>query len=82
MSGPTNRHGVPPIVTRAAMARRGVPTPGSTTARWTVPAGKNGAVWRSTNAAVITSWAGTSCVTSTARTPGATASMAPFMAAT
>ena len=78
LSGTTN---VPWGVTTTS-ARRDVPTPGSTTATWMVSGGKNGQTEPSTNAAWATSWAGTSCVTSTMFASGFTPRTAPFMAPT
>ena len=46
-------------------ARRSLPTPGSTTATWTVPGGNHGAAWRSTSAPASTSCGGMPCDTST-----------------
>ena len=62
--------------------RRPLPTPGSTTARWTVPSGNEGAAAPSRNAAVSTSPGGTSWETSTSAVPGARRRMVPLTAAT
>ena len=71
---------------RRPVPRRAVPTPGSTTARWTVPAGKNGAAASSASAPSVMSWRSTSWVTSTScrdwRAAWAMPSMTPFISAT
>jgi hypothetical protein len=61
-----------------ASSRRLVPTPGSTTARCTVPDGKRPTSVRSRNAPAAMSCAGTSCVTSTNWTFVDAFSSAPF----
>src|SRR5216110_48894 len=69
-----------------AIPRRAVPTPGSITARCTVPRGKNGAAASSASAPSTTSWRATSWVTSTSCTarPAVRAipRIAPFISAT
>src|SRR5919201_4392840 len=57
LSGPTKRQ--PPASN--ASARRGDPTPGSTTARWSEPAGKVDAPAYRTNPPATTSHGGTAC---------------------
>ena len=73
LSGPTK------LCPRAATtrARRPVPTPGSTTARWTLPSGKSGAAASSRNAARAMCPGGTSCVRSTTCASGQTWYSAP-----
>src|SRR5438552_5551857 len=78
LSGPTNTW---PAAARTS-PRRSVPTPGSTTARCTVPAGKNGAAASSARAPSVTSCAATSWLTSTSRASRAIPRITPFMAAT
>src|SRR5579872_1369499 len=75
LSGPTKTW--PPDAT--ASAARAPPTPGSTTAQWTVPGGNAGAADQSRYAPARMSWRGTSCEmsTNTALPPAA----APFIAA-
>ncbi len=62
--------------------RRPLPTPGSTTAKWTVPSGNQGAAAASTKEAVSTSPGGTSWETSTRVVPGARRRTVPLTAAT
>src|ERR1043166_5391371 len=70
----------------SASPRRAVPTPGSTTARCTVPAGKYGAAASRASAPSVMSWRSTSWVTSTSasgrRAASAMPSMTPFISAT
>ncbi len=62
-----------------AIARREVPTPGSTTARCTVPAGKNGTAASSARLPASTSWGAISWVRSTSRAEGQMDRTTPFM---
>ncbi|KFZ83823.1 hypothetical protein ED92_07930 [Amycolatopsis sp. MJM2582] len=77
LSGPTS---IPRSVTTTT-PRRAVPTPGSTTARWT-DSGRYGAVWASTSAPVLTCCGGISWLTSITRTDGAIRAITPWHAAT
>src|SRR6266849_10756639 len=61
------------------MARRALPTPGSTTARCTVPGGKNGVAASRARPPARMSWGGTSWVRSTSRADGQMDSSTPFM---
>src|SRR5438034_2582866 len=73
LSGPTKNCPREPT----ASGRRSVPTPGSTTARWTVPGGKSAAEASSTKAARARCRGGMSWVRSTTRASGQTAWMTP-----
>src|SRR5438132_676371 len=83
---PATRTTEPGRSAATAIPRRAVPTPGSITATWTVPRGKNGAAASSASAPSTTSWRATSWVTSTSCTvaPAARAipRIAPFISAT
>src|SRR4026208_875595 len=64
---------------RTARARLAVPTPGSTTARCTVPGGKNGTADSRASAPATMSWGGRSWVRSTSRAEGQIERITPFM---
>ncbi len=78
LSGPTNR--CPPASTSSA--RRSVPTPGSTTAKCTVPCGNHFQLWPSRNRAALSPKAGPSWLISTTFDLGAIPAMTPFMTPT
>src|SRR6266852_2057489 len=61
------------------MARRALPTPGSTTARCTVPGCKNGVAASRARPPARMSWRGTSWVRSASRADGQMDSSTPFM---
>jgi membrane protein len=78
LSGPTSSR--PSLST--ASAARAEPTPGSTTARWTVPRGKRRQYRARASRAPSTSCGATSCVASTICAPGASVASTALSSAT
>ena len=79
LSGPTNRA---PDRPSTAIARRAVPTPGSTTARCTAPSGRYSIDEASTSAPEWTSWGGISWVRSITRASGQPRAITPWQTPT
>ena len=75
LSGPTS---IAPLSVSNAIPRRSVPTPGSTTARYTASAGMYLVACSSNSAPASTPKSGTSCVRSTIDTPGAILCITPL----
>ena len=78
LSGSTNHW----PATETAISRRSVPTPGSTTARWTVPLGKTSTIPARTKPPSRMFCGEIVWVTSTNWVPGARSSSTPLSAAT